>query len=437
MPHVAFVPFTGLRICSDELRELGLTLPGLKPRVAALEELPALGLLTLAGMTPEPWQCSYHDGSQDTEKLLDTVLSQQPDLLAVSALTASVNDAYAFCRQVRERGVRTVIGGLHATTCSAEAQLSVDAVAVGDGESVWQEVLSDAAAGELKTLYRADAAFDLSRAPMPRFDLLGVRKPARWTLQTERGCTMACDFCGASRLLGPLREKPLERIQAEVDALCEMSPKPWIELADDSTFVGPRDPEPLLEVLGAAETRYFTEADWRIGERPELLRSLAASGCVQLLVGIESLVFRYPGMGAKQAEMERVLDAVRAIQEAGVAVNGCFIAGAEGETDASLHALTEFILGSPFAEVQVTVQTPFPGTALYHRLKKRGRLLPYRGWSHYTLLDVTYTPDNMSVEQLESGFRRVLAVVHGPAATERRNRIRREVWKRNPRLSKS
>ena len=131
--------------------------------------------------------------------------------------------------------------------------------------------------------------------------------------------------------------------------------------------------------------RWFTEADWRTGERPDVLAHLSEAGCVQLLVGIESLVFRYTGMGAKQADCG-MMDAVVAIQEAGVAVNGCFIIGADGETPASIDRLVEFILDSPLAEVQFTLQTPFPGTALYHRLRRTGRLLPDRDWSHYTLL---------------------------------------------------
>jgi radical SAM superfamily enzyme YgiQ (UPF0313 family) len=152
-----------------------------------------------------------------------------------------------------------------------------------------------------------------------------------------------------------------------------------------------------------------------------------------VLVGIESLVFRYPGMGAKQAELDRIIDAVEAIQEAGVAVNGCFIVGADGETRASIDRLVEFILESPLADVQLTLQTPFPGTGLRRRLQRQGRLLE-RGWSHYTLLDVTCQPDLLSVEQLEQAFREAIAAVYSAPAAARRKAIRRRVWQRNARL---
>jgi radical SAM superfamily enzyme YgiQ (UPF0313 family) len=235
-------------------------------------------------------------------------------------------------------------------------------------------------------------------------------------------------------LLGPFREKPVARIRAELAEIARFSRRPWIELADDNTFAGGRDMEELLAALGAANVRYFTEADWRIGERPDVLRKLAASGCVQALVGIESLEFRYPGMGAKQAKVERIMDAVNAIQEAGVAVNGCFIVGADGETDASLDRLIEFVLASPLAEVQITLQTPFPGTWLHQKLQRSGRLLDDRGWPHYTLFDVTYRPEPMTAEQLKTGFHRAVGAVFASAAAERRSALRKKIWRPDSRF---
>ena len=430
MPHVAFVPMTGLRVHEEELLDFGMTLPGLKRRADALAELPPLGLLTLAGMTPDNWSCSFHESARFAELLVDEIVDRQPTFAAISALTASVMEAYRLSDALRTRGVATVIGGLHATVCADEASEHCDAVVAGEGELVWSRVLDDAQHSRLGGIYRADAAFDLAHSPLPRFDLLGDRTRPRFLLQTERGCPFSCEFCGASRLLGPFREKPVRRIAEELEALRTIDTSPWLELSDDNTFAHRQDVEQLLQLFADANVRYFTESDWQLGEREEILRGLAASGCVQVLVGIESLSFRYPGMGAKQAELSRIMDAVQAIQEAGVVVNGCFIVGAEGETDESLDRLIAFILESPLAEVQITLQTPFPGTALYERLARDGRLIVERDWSHYTLFDVTYRPDAMTVEHLENGFCRVLRAVFSPTAAERRGKLRKDIWRR-------
>ena len=433
MRHVAFVPFTGFRILSDELRELGLKLPGLRQRAEALAELPALGLLTLAGLAPPDWTCSYHPARTADDALLAAVLQTHPDLVAVSALTASVAEAYRLCDRLRTAGVPTAIGGLHATVCPEEAAAHADAVVVGEGEPVWADLLADASAGRLIREYRASSRIARTAWPVPRFDLLGPQPP-RYTLQTQRGCPLACDFCAASRLLGRFREKPVEAVRDELRVICGITSAPLLELADDNTFAGDRDPDELLQALSDADARWFTECDWRIGERPDLPRRMAAAGCVQVLIGIESLVFRYPGMGDKQAELTRMLHAVDAVQAAGVAVNACFIIGADGETRPSLERLVAFLHKRDFADVQVTLQTPFPGTMLRRRLVGQGRLLAHRGWSAYTLFDVTYQPDHITVADLEAGFRDVLEAVFDQGEARRRMEIRRSVWRGNPRL---
>ncbi len=425
MPHVTFVGMTGFRVREPQMLELGMSLPGLRSRAAAIAELPALGVLTLAGLTPEPWTCSYRGTSGVSGASIENILADQPDLVAISALTASIEEAYRLAAQLRARRIPTVIGGLHVSACPDEAEMFCDSVIVGRGESVWPQVLHDVSTGSLQRRYVVPLN-TMPLWPMPRFDLL-PDTPSRFTLQTQAGCPLACGFCGASRLLSRFAEKPMERIREELRAIQQLMPRPLIELADDNTFAGSRDVNPLFDALHDVDARWFTEADWRIGERPEILRRLASSGCQQVLMGIESLVFRYPGMGDKQTELNRIMNAVDAIQSAGVAVNGCFIVGADGETPQSLEALTDFLHNCSLAEIQVTLQTPFPGTSLYRQLQAEGRLLPDRGWSAYTLFDITYQPDRMTVEELEAGFRKVLRHVFSSRASQRRSQIRRQI----------
>jgi radical SAM superfamily enzyme YgiQ (UPF0313 family) len=436
VPHVALVPFTGFRVREREMSELGMALPGLQARAGAIARLPALGLLTIAGLNPESWTSSYHEsGGSDAGALAEQIIEIRPDLVAVSALTASIEEAYQFSRLVRRAGLPVVLGGLHATACPDEARRYVDAVVVGDGESVWPEVLADAERRELRPLYRAERSFNLANAPLPRFDLLGTAVRPRFTIQTQRGCPLACDFCAASRLLGPWREKPVEKIAAELGAIQSIDPRPVVELADDNTFAGRRTVEPLLDALAVSGARYFTEVDWRIGERPDVLDGLANSGCVQVLIGLESLELRHGGMGAKGAPLARMIDAVEAIQDTGVAVVGCFIVGADGETEASLDRLGVFLESAPMADIQLTLMTPFPGTALHRRLRAQGRLIDDRDWSHYTLFDLTYQPDAMSVEALEAGFQSLVRQVFSADSARRRAAIRRRVWAARPGIS--
>jgi radical SAM superfamily enzyme YgiQ (UPF0313 family) len=426
--YVSFVSFVGLRVREQELLSLGISLPGLANRRAAVAELPALGLLTLAGRLPSEWGCSYHEVDKWEQALVDQITDRHPCLVAVSALTASVKEAYGFSNALRKRGIATVIGGLHATACPEEAVNYADAVVVGDGEPVWRRVLEDATLGRTIGIYRADRPFNLNESRPPRFDLAATMPRSRFTIQTQRGCPFACEFCAASRLLGSFREKPAPLLREEFTILKGIVGRPVVELADDNTFAGTRDQRELLGVLADAGLRYFTESDWRIGERIALLSDLAASGCVQVLVGIESLVHSYRGLGEKRAELRRVMAALEVIQDHGIAVVGCFVLGADGETRGSIANLTQFLLDCPLADVQVTLQTPFPGSPLRKRLAKEGRIISDRGWDHYTLFDVTFVPDCMTVPDLEDAYRKLVTVVFSTAENKRRASIRRRIW---------
>src|SRR5205823_12241288 len=115
-----------------------------------------------------------------------------------------------------------------------------------------------------------------------------------------------------------------------------------------------------------------TEREWRIGERGARLRDLAASGCVQVPGGSEALVHSYRGFREKRAERCRVMAALEAIQNHGIAVVGCIVLGADGQTKGSIENLTKFLLDCSLADVQVTLQTPFPGSPLRQRLAREG-----------------------------------------------------------------
>ncbi|MEZ6100161.1 MAG: cobalamin-dependent protein [Pirellulaceae bacterium] len=185
MPHITFVPFTGLRVREEGLREYGMTLPGLAERGRAVSELPALGLLTLAGMLPEKWTSSYRSHTGNSEGLLEQILQEQPSLVAISALTASIEDAYRLSSQIRTFGIPVVIGGLHATACPNEASQFCDSVVVGEGEAVWLQVLSDCEANALQPTYSSFESSTITTWPAPRLNLLQHQKkqrhlPGKW-----------------------------------------------------------------------------------------------------------------------------------------------------------------------------------------------------------------------------------------------------------------
>ena len=405
--RIGFIAMSGVRACDPVLLEMGLTLPGFVERGRTIASLPSLGLLTLAGLTPPQHAVEYLE-IDDIRSL--SSLPDRFDLVVISSFSAQILEAYALADQYRSRGVVVVLGGLHVTSIPDEAARHADAIVVGEGEPVWQTLLDDLAAGKLQARYVAHGNFNLDDAPMPRFDLLEIDRYNRLTVQTSRGCPLQCEFCASSILLTRrYKVKPIAKVLAEIDRIRELWPRPFLEFADDNSFVDRPYWRELLTELRTRRLKWFTECDLRISQDDELLDLMHDSGCVEVLIGFESPVEQgLPGLELKTDWKHRhwseYRQAIQTIQSHGIRVNGCFILGLDGHTPEVFDAVYEFARESELYDIQITIQTPFPGTPLYARLKTANRLLFDGQWDRCTLFDVNYAPDPMSVDELRHGF---------------------------------
>ena len=417
---------SGIRCRNEELLALGLTLPGFLERSKVIASLPSLGLLTLAGMTPDTLDVTYLE-VEDIAKL--PALPAGFDAVAISSFSAQISEAYELADRFRGAGVTVLLGGLHVTMCPGEAALHGDSIIIGEAEPVWPRVVEDLLNGSLAPVYDArGTTFDFANAPMPRFDLLDPSRYNRLTVQTQRGCPFNCDFCAASIRLNPrFRTKPVEKIIAEIRKIKEIWPHPFIEFADDNTFADKAHGRALVRSLIPEGIRWFTETDISVARDPQLLALMKESGCAQILIGLESpTVSGLDGLEHHSNWKRRQLDSykrdIARIQDAGITVNGCFVLGLDNSDAGSFDAVYDFVRETGLYEVQITVMTPFPGTPLYNRLAEQGRLLYPGAWERCTLFDVNFVPEKMTVAELEAGFRKLGQRLYDPEFIEERRR---------------
>ncbi len=428
--NIGLIALSGIRVCDAELLRMGLTLPGFVERSKVIASLPSLGLLTLAALTPPPHAVRYLE-VPDVHALKE--LPSGFDLVALSSYSAQIGEAYELARRYRAAGIRVVMGGPHVSAFPDEALEFCDTVVVGEGEPCWPEVVRDAAAGSLRRRYDSGPEpYDLAAAPVPAFELLDLAAYNRLTVQTARGCPHRCEFCASSVLFpGGYRQKPVGRVLAEIDRILQLWRHPFIEFADDNSFVSHAYGRELLANLRGRGLRWFTEADLSIADDAALLYLMRESGCAQALVGLESPV--EAGLSGldlvsdwKRRRFPRYREAVRAIQSHGITVNGCFVLGLDGHTPAIFDAVFDFVRETELYEVQITILTAFPGTPLYARLEREGRLLEPRNWAKCTLFDVNYRPSGMSPEDLRDGFKRLANRLYSDEFTQwRRNAFRK------------
>ncbi|WP_040593058.1 B12-binding domain-containing radical SAM protein [Schlesneria paludicola] len=421
---IGLIAMSGVRAWDPELLELGLSMPGFVERKTVIAQLPSLGLLTLAGLTPRHDDVSYHELFDIAQ---DPLPNDDFDLIAISSFTAQIEDAYQVADGYRARHVPVVLGGLHVSSLPEEALLHADAIVIGEAEEVWPIIVEDARRGELKRVYRPSRPWRLVDSPIPRFDLLDPEKYNRITVQTSRGCPWKCDFCASSILIAPhYQVKPVSRVVEEIRRIKSIWPRPFIEFADDNTFVNKKHSKLLMRALIPERIRFFTETDLSFADDPDLIALARDAGCRQVLIGFESpTLLGLDGMELhcnwKLKQQERSLAAIERIQSAGITVNGCFILGLDGQTPEVFGQILEFVKQSGLYDVQVTLQTPFPGTPLYDRLRREGRLFENRYWEKCTLFDLTHEPQGMSSGELRAGLISLSQAIYDERATHQRH----------------
>jgi radical SAM superfamily enzyme YgiQ (UPF0313 family) len=424
---IGLLAMSGVRAHDKKLLELGLTLPGFVERSRIIASLPSLGLLYLAAVTPPGHDIRYFEAEADGAEPKDLYTC---GLVAISTFTAQIFEAYAIADRLRRAGVRVAMGGLHVSVLPEEAAEHADYVVVGEGENTWPAVVDAAAAGAPPRIFRASdfAPVDIGRLPVPRFDLLGDRPYNRYTVQATRGCPWRCDFCASTVMLQvPYRRRPVDQVARDIESLQRLHPQAFVEFADDNTFVDKAWGKDLCRALTALNVKWFTETDVSVADDPELLVLMREAGCRQVLVGLES-----PNSGILEGVEQRAnrkarwvsqyARAIRTIQSHGITVNACFILGLDGQTKDAFHEILHFVGEAEPFDVQVTLLTPFPGTPLYGRLLREGRILEPRAWHLCTLFDVNFRPTQMTPQDLREGIYELGAQLYSDEATRRRRK---------------
>ncbi|MBM2831549.1 MAG: Radical domain protein [Dehalococcoidia bacterium] len=424
---IGFIAMSGVRVHNEELTRVGLTLPSFVERSKIIASLPSLGLLTLAALTPERFEVDYQEITDLKQK---DFLPDDYDLVAISSYSAQIMEAYQVADEYQSKKVPVVMGGLHVSALPEEAKAHCSAVVVGEGEALWPQLVSDFERGELSPYYLQSnpGSFDLKEAPVPRFELLDPGRYNRLTVQTSRGCPRQCDFCASSILLTPrYKIKPVDKVIEEIRAIKRIWDRPFIEFADDNSFVNTKHCKELLRALAKEKIHWFTEADISVAEDEELLGLMRDSGCQQILVGLESpLKVSLDGIELKTnwklRQQEKYKEAIARIQSYGVTVNGCFILGLDGDTTSVFEEVLDFIRVSGLYDAQITFMTAFPGTPLYRRLKQEDRIILDRAWQLCTLFDINIVPKSMTVQELQNGFLWLAKTLYSDEETNQRRR---------------
>ncbi len=414
-------PARGKLFEHEGLAEVFATSRELRARAEIIYNWAELGLLTLGGLLSPEDEVRYIDDHNDG---ID--FDEKYDLVALTALTPKASRAYEIADAFRARGAYVIMGGPHATAVPEDAARHVDSVFAGEAPVLWGEFMADRAAGKPKRIYERKGVFaDLREAPMPRYDLLNPDYYRILPIETTRGCPHDCEFCASTSLWGrSYRQKPVARVLEEIRAIKRVAPRKYLFFVDDNMFVKRSYSRELLEAMIPLRVRWFTQTDVSIADDERLLDLMFRAGCREVLIGFESVsaatLATVDSDRWKTRHLDKYRSAIERIQARGIAIYGSFILGFDTDGPDVFDRLRDFVTETNLLGFQILIMTPIPGTRLYQRLEREGRLLPGRTWANYSTYQLNFTLKGMSRETFEAGMLRLYEELYDDAAFERR-----------------
>ena len=341
---------------------------------------PPLGLITVAALCPATWQIRLIDHA--FEELRDEDLNWA-DLVMVSAMHAQRADALHVLGRARAMNRRTFVGGPWASTDPEAVLRAADHVMVGEAEEAFPAIAAALENGTAQALYRIVDKPDMTRSPVPRFDLLHREKYTSMPIQFSRGCPFQCEFCDIITIYGRRpRAKTPTQVMRELEVLYKLGWRNEVFIVDDN-FIGNSAQALQLsreliewQKVHQQPFSFYTEASIDLASRPDLMDAMVEANFMYVFIGIETPSAEALKESHKFQNLRKNnVEQVRIIQERGLWVLAGFIVGFDSDDETIFDRQLEFISRTAIAWAMAGILMAPPTTALFDRMKREGRLI--------------------------------------------------------------
>lgn len=359
---------------------------------------PPLGLATLASHLDQNDEIVIQDEHVEVLNFDD-----EPDLVVIQVYITSAYRAYEIADRYRAKGSHVCLGGLHVTSLPDEAAIHADTIFTGPGEDIWPEFLKDFRANHPRRRYDSKIR-TLANLPFPRRDLIKRHLYlAPNSIVVSRGCPHACDFCYKEAFFEGGRSfytLTTDRALTEIESL----PGKHLYFLDDHLFGNPHFAGSLFDGMRGLGRVWQAAGTVQSILRPGLLEKAAAGGLRSLFIGFETLNPTNLMQQHKYQNLNRDYStAIRRVHDLGVMVNASFVFGMDEDDETVFERTVEWAIRQGIETATFHILTPYPGTALYQRMKTEGRLTS-SNWDLFDTRHTVFEPKYLSAETLEAGY---------------------------------
>lgn len=355
----------------------------------------------IKSLTPEQYEIDFID--ERVERLPDEIDS---DIIAFSVETYTARRAYILAERYKSEKNVIVMGGFHATVLPDEVLEYADTVIIGDAEDTWGRFLEDCAAGKPKKKYESDESCEMSEMTEQQQRDCSVYKHRYYGIgvyQISRGCKFNCEFCSIKTMYQCVRRKSPEMVARELAGTREKI----LFFVDDNLFYDRKSAVELFHRIAPLKKKWACQISMDAARDDELLEEMKRAGCFLVLMGFESLNPESLDEMNKSANRTAAdyEEIIQRIYRHKMLVYGTFVLGCDGDGRDVFERTLAFAMKNKLAVTNFNPLIPMPGTPVYQRMEKEGRLLYHKWWlsSHYRYGETAFEPAQMTPEELRDG----------------------------------
>ena len=361
--------------------------------------LPTLYARQIAAITPKK-----HTVSVLSERYSKIDLDESYDIVNINFTTSTTPRAYEIADNFRKKGVTVVLSGLHASALPEEAKQHADSILLGRGEINWLRLLEDFEKNKLEPLYQPINYNESTKIPPTNIHLPGF--VVTGAIEATRGCPYRCEFCPEANIPGGgnFYARSVDEVISEIKSI----PQKTLMFYDTSLTINPSYSKTLFRKMIGLNKKFFCNGNSDILARDKELVSLSKeAGCLAWLVGFESVSQEtIDEVGKKTNKVDEYFQTVKNIHDNKMAVIGDFMFGFDTDTPDVFDETLKVIKELKIDIADFCMLTPFPGTPIFNKLEKEGRILT-KDWSQYSLKNVVFEPKNMTPDELIQGLRKM------------------------------
>lgn len=337
-----------------------------------------LGLMTVAALLPPQWEFKLLD--ENVEALTDEHF-EWADIVCTGGMLPQQPSILSVIDRSHQHNLPVMVGGPDPTS-QPEIYQSADYLVLNEGEITIPKFLQDLGNGSTGGTYTSNEMADMSRTPVPRFDLIDFTNYMHIGIQYTRGCPFLCEFCDIIELYGRIpRNKTNQQVIDELQTLYDLGYRGYVDLVDDNFIGNKKNVKKLLpEIKVWSEAHgypffFATEASLNLVSDEKLLQLMQDVDFRYVFVGIETPEEDILKHTQKKQNVNRsITEATKKIGSYGMVMPAGFILGFDNESDHTAAHMTRCIEESGICIAMVGTLMALPNTQLMRRLKKEGRL---------------------------------------------------------------